>query len=922
VKIFIETADFAPRKYNLKDFLRGTMKAIQRFAALAFLGLLIPACGGGGGGGGAGAPPPGAFNLLTPAGGAAGVSLTPTFTWENASDELSYTVEIDTDNLFGAPLVYASSPLAADTTSHPVPGATLAGGTAYFWRVRAGNAAGSTTAADAPRSFTTVAAPVDPSFHFAKGLDCAFSLTRSVDAVTKALDVAGNVYVGGRFTTYNDVRSPGILRLDAAGAIDSTFVVGDGFDDSVYAIAAATDGSGDIYVGGDFSTYKGVACNGIVRLNSDGSRDAGFVIGSGFNGTFNNVMAIAIASDGSDVYVGGNFTSYDGTGSVRIARLNSNGTIDAGFVPGTGFNFTVLALAVVPTGINVATDGDLYVGGVFHEYQSTAGRRGLVRLDANGGFDAGFATQTFNNDVNALAMATDGTGDLYVGGAFFNYDTITAGASFERMVRLNMDGTTDMGFDVGTNGFSHPVDSIAVAVDGSNDVYVGGEFSSYNGLAGTGRMVRLNNDGSRDAGFALGLGFAGGLSGHITVRAIAPLAGGDVYAGGYFTLYDTTALDHLARLNGDGTLDASTKLGTGFNYVVRAVLPLADGDVYVGGEFGYYAGGVHNSLVRLNADGSVDAGFATGTGFNAPVLSLALAPDGSGDIYVGGSFSTYKTVACDRVVRLTPVGDKVAGFNPTGTGPSNSVNALLPAADGSNDLFLGGTFTFFDGTACGRFVRVSSAGVVVNAAVGTGFDGNVLGMAFAPDASGDVLVVGEFANCDATESRRIIRLNGDATIDTAAPGVGANNGFNNSALAIAVSGTSVYVGGDFLAYNGVGRVSMARLTGALALDAGFIPTGTGFNDSVRSIVVTGGRVYAAGDFTAFNGTSSNSIAALTSSGANDPAFAVGTGFTRRAYALAFGLDGASDLYVGGEFRSYQNFTVDFLTALDADGTLD
>lgn len=887
----------------------------RRRALLLATAALLPACGGGGGGGGGSAPtPPGAFNLLSPADVAVSVPLTPTLTWENASAELSYTVEIDTDNLFAAPLTYASTPLAPDTTSHPVPPATLAANSAYFWRVRAVNAGGSTSAANAPFRFMTEVVIPDPSFHAAKGFDAAFSLTQSVNAVARAADVIDNIYIGGSFTTYNDVRSPGLLRLDVNGAIDPTFVVGEGFNDSVYAIAAASDG--DVYVGGDFTSYQGVACNGIVRLNSDGSRDLGFDIGTGFNGSFNNVMALALANDSTDVWVGGNFTSYNGTGRVRIARLNSDGSVDTNFLPGTGFNFTVLALAPATFAIDPSTNGDIYVGGVFHEYQSTAGRRGLVRLNSDGTFDAGFAPATFNNDVNALAVLPSSS-DVYVGGAFFNFDTVTPGASFERLVRLNIDGTTDTGFNVGANGFSHPVKSLTLGFGG--DIYVGGEFSNYNGLAGTGRLARLNDDGSLDAGFALGAGFGGGLSGHVSVRSMGILSTGDLYAGGYFTNFNATAVDHFVRLNGDGTLDASTKLGAGFNYPVRALLPLANGDVYVGGEFGFFGGAVHGGLARLNADGTADAGLLSGAGFNGDVLALALVPGGSGDIYVGGSFNTYKSGPVDRIVRLTSIGDLVPAFDP-GTGPISSVRVILPTSDGTG-LFLGGLFASYNGTPSSRFIRVDLNGAIVNAAPGTGFNGDVYGAALAPDATGDVLVVGDFSAYNGTESRRIIRLNSDLTLDTAAPGVAANNGFNNTAHCVAVSGTSVYVGGDFLAYNGVGRVGIARLTGTLALDVGFLPAAN-FDDTVRSILVSGGRVYAAGDFTAFGATSSPSIAALTTSGAYDPAFSVGSGFTRRAHVLALGLDGAADLYVGGEFRSYKNFTVDFMTALDADGSLD
>ena len=112
---------------------------------------------------------------------------------------------------------------------------------------------------------------------------------------------------GGTFTTYNGTTGLNrILRLNSDGTRDTGFNIGTGFNLVVNAITPATDGSGDVYVVGDFTSYKGTTgLNRILRLNSDGTRDTGFNIGTGFNLAVNN---IAPANDGSgDVYVGGDF---------------------------------------------------------------------------------------------------------------------------------------------------------------------------------------------------------------------------------------------------------------------------------------------------------------------------------------------------------------------------------------------------------------------------------------------------------------------------------------------------------------------------------------------------------------------------------------------------------------------------------------
>ncbi len=167
-------------------------------------------------------------------------------------------------------------------------------------------------------------------------------------------------------------------------------------------------------------------------MNSDGTADAAFAVGTGFNG---DVTTLALATDGSgDLYVGGQFTAYNGTSSNCIIRLNSDGTVDPAFANGTGFNGTVRALALATDG-----SGDLYVGGNFSTYNGT-GSNGTVRLNSDGTVDAGFAVGTgFDSTVNVLVPGTDGSGDIYVGGNFLSYSNTTAGC----VIALNSDGSVD-----------------------------------------------------------------------------------------------------------------------------------------------------------------------------------------------------------------------------------------------------------------------------------------------------------------------------------------------------------------------------------------------------------------------------------------------------------------------------------------------
>lgn len=368
-----------------------------------------------------------------------------------------------------------------------------------------------------------------------------------------------------------------LVRLNANGALDSRFTVGTGFNGSVYSVAPAKGGSAYMYVGGRFTDYNGRGVTRLMRLNADGAIDADFNAGIGFS---NAVYSVASAEDGSgDVYVGGLFSSYNGTKAVRLVRLNADGTVDTDFNVGTGFDGTVYTVAPAIDG-----SGDVYVGGQFSTYNGTAVTR-LVRLNADGTIDADFTLGAgFDNTVWSVAPATGDSGDVYVGGAFTRYN----GTAANYLVRLKANGAIDLSFNVGV-GMDNPVRSVAPAMDGSGDVYVGGWFTNYNGTL-VNDLVRLNADGTIDLGFTVGTGCNG------PVLSVAPAmdGSGDVYVGGIFARYNGVTINDLARINGDGTVDTELADETGFENIVGNVVSTIGGreDGSVGSQRTVYNGTV------------------------------------------------------------------------------------------------------------------------------------------------------------------------------------------------------------------------------------------------------------------------------------------------------------------------------------------
>jgi len=254
--------------------------------------------------------------------------------------------------------------------------------------------------------------------------------------------------------------------------------------------------------------------------------------GAGATGAVNS---IAVQSDGK-VLIGGLFTSYNGTSRGYVARLNTDGSLDTGFLAtGAGANNGVYSVAVQPS------DGKILIGGLFTSYNGTS--RGCVaRLNTDGSLDTGFlatgagaGSVTSPYRVDSIAVQSDGK--ILIGGLFTSYN----GTSRGYVARLNTDGSLDTGSLATGAGANSEVWSIAVQSDGK--VLIGGNFTTYNGT-GRGYVARLNTDGSLDTGF---LATGAGANGLVYSVAVQP-GDGKILIGGGFTTYNGTSRGFVARL--------------------------------------------------------------------------------------------------------------------------------------------------------------------------------------------------------------------------------------------------------------------------------------------------------------------------------------------------------------------------------------
>lgn len=373
---------------------------------------------------------------------------------------------------------------------------------------------------------------------------------------------------------------------------------------------------------------------------------------------------------------------------VDEVYVSPPGDNDKAFNAGSGMNGDVLALALQSSGAIIAGGSFTTVNGVPENY--------LARLNGNGTLDyTGFlyGLAGANSSVYALAVQTDDK--ILVGGAF----TSMNGAVRNRITRLLTDGTQDSSFNPGA-GANSAIDCLAETfVGGLRKVYIGGAFTTVNNGVSRPRIARLNDDGKPDTAFNAGTGPNGAVYA-VAVYPTNSVFAGKLLVGGAFTNINGSAAGHIARLNGDGSFDASFNASLNADNAVRAIAIQNDGRVLFGGDFTNVNGVTAPHLARLNSDGSLDTSFTPSVygGVNA----LTVQTDGR--IIVAGQFSQANGVSRNNITRLLPNGATDATIN-FGDGANGAVDAVV-VQPGDQMLVIGGGFTQYNDQSAGHIARI------------------------------------------------------------------------------------------------------------------------------------------------------------------------------------------------------------------------
>lgn len=745
----------------------------------------------------------------------------------------------------------------------------------------------------------------------------------------------GKILIAGNTNEFDKViPTKTLARLNTDGSIDNSFnldTLSGGTDlngpqlPRIFDLAIQPDGK--ILIAGTFIAYGGVLGNGIFRLNTDGSLDPSF--NSGIDNTFwsHDIQDIEIQPDGK-ILLAGSFRNTTNN-AKGVMRLNMDGSADASFNNN---------LTATPDAFSVAiqNDGKIIIGGDDENSPFNGFVNGFRRVNADGTTDVSFDATILDATIRTLAIESDGK--ILVGGRIASVN----GVPKNGIVRLLPDGTIDPSFTANfTAGAQGQGVVYAINILGSGHYLVGGFFSVVNNEQKLG-LVRLNLDGSLDPDFSSGIDPTAELF-NARVETITVLTSESLLLSGTgFSIgTGTQARFGIARIisvpettgpggeMGEATgeeIDSTFNPNAGTNGEIKIVIFQEDGKILIGGDFTSVNNTPRNAIARLNANGTLDATFDSGTGPNASIFAMALTLEGK--ILIGGDFTSYNGTAAGGVARINLDGSIDNTFS-SGTGVTGGNARVLGISAGlnSNYIFLVGDFNAYDGSQRYGGVQLNAdgtirvfappVGVIGSASTITGTTGggaivggivtpptlrgpNATGSSrssmtnrlikFRADGSvdpnfmivetsntilsittqkdGKLLITGAFSTVNNEPRSGIARLFSNGVLDTSFnPGTGATGGSpTNITQVIAQSDGTYLIGGSFTVYGGTARTNIARLNNDGSLDISFAPA-LGLNAPVQALAVQAdGRIVLGGAFTMASGSSKMGLVRLGNNG--------------------------------------------------------
>lgn len=541
----------------------------------------------------------------------------------------------------------------------------------------------------------------------------------------------------------------------------------------------------------------------------------------------------------------------------------------------------------------------------------------LVRLTASGAVDTSFSTPNFVGELRVMARRNDGK--LLVGGNF----TVTGSRTYYDLALLGANGGLDSDF---WSAFAGQGTINALAVQSDDMVLCGGYALQLSQVSvdPTRHLVRIQANGFADGTYPVFNGPRAYVTG-LAVDSLNPSYPDRLSVFGASNPGVTTQIDWYARRDNLGALIDAQADGSDADGPLLLTITASSDKRYVVGNFTRAFGHDANRLLRINADNSQDTSFDIGSGPNGDVTGAVRLDDDS--LVVVGDFTSFNGVACNRIVRLTSAGAVDTAFAAAiGSGANAPVLSVGKLLDGT--LYLTGAFTTMAGQTRNGLAAIDEDGALqttfaaFSPEIASTTKVVVYDLVARPD--GKILVGGDFNWFGGVYAPNLVRLWPNGAVDTGFS-VGLGPDGTVSAVALATDG-SLYAGGDIggVATRPIGGV--ARFAAAGAVDTTFKPIVTRTDNSPAPVYavlpVSDGKVLAGGHVRKVSGFDRSPLGRLNADGSLDAAFdpqiTITNGTTLQTYALA---SWQGKYYVAG-YVTYDGLSRGFFTRVTDTGALD
>jgi hypothetical protein len=536
------------------------------------------------------------------------------------------------------------------------------------------------------------------------------------------------LYLGGNFSSVGGVaRSRGAAVNGTSGAVDS-FVAN--FSDVVSVVVGDAN---SVYFGGSFVTVNGVARGRVAAFDIE----SGTLSARPFTHANGAVFAMSLEPASGRLYTAGSFQ----VPSNRIGAWDTaTGAQLAGFRAVSSAN--VQAVVATPTAVFIGGGATFSLNGL--------PRQGLGAIDPTTG-----ATLPFSPVVPGAvrAVARDGT-TLLLGGAFLAVN----GSSRDRLASLDITNISAPVLLPFAPTASNTVRTLAI--DPDRRLFVGTDEGPYIGGVRRTGVVALDLSSGRPTDFVANV--AG------DVDALAVDGSGNLIVGGDFTLINGISRSKLASVSPDGAVSALNPL---FDPLAQINAIVASGDdVVVGGSFSAVNGQPQANVAKLSNTGGIVPGFGlvvngavhcldidngdllVGGGFSLPGSRLVIADEDSGVLLadLGANGEVFGAAFNSDAIYATGAFSSVLG---QGTGNVAAINRSSETIRWVRAL--GGT---------GLSIAPAGNGIVVAGSVGTTGVAELSARTGAPVASFD-----EFGPLKAASTLEFVRTVGGFTFVGRAP---------------------------------------------------------------------------------------------------------------------------------------------------------